>query len=144
MGPIGNGELAKSCNQAIVASTAALWAEVIAYARRCDLDPDLLVDALAGGWADSAIRRVHGHDLVAGVSAAPRGPSCSRTSTSSATLRAHEVADPAHLGGDDPVPPLLARVRAGGLGASCNSIPASCAPAARDTAYALSTRPVPT
>ncbi|HEX3468598.1 MAG TPA: NAD(P)-dependent oxidoreductase [Candidatus Elarobacter sp.] len=66
MGPVGSGEAAKSCNQAVVATSIALWAEVIAYARRCGLDPDLLVDALAGGWADSEIRRVHGHDLVAG------------------------------------------------------------------------------
>jgi 3-hydroxyisobutyrate dehydrogenase-like beta-hydroxyacid dehydrogenase len=66
MGPVGSGEVAKSCNQAVVAGTVALWAEVISYARRSGLDPDLLVDALEGGWADSAIRRVHGHDLVAG------------------------------------------------------------------------------
>jgi 3-hydroxyisobutyrate dehydrogenase-like beta-hydroxyacid dehydrogenase len=50
----------------VVAASIALWAEVIAYARRAGLDPDLLVDALAGGWADSEIRRVHGHDLAAG------------------------------------------------------------------------------
>ncbi len=66
MGPAGSGQIAKSCNQAIVAATVGLWAEVIAYARRCGIDPDVLVDALDGGWADSAIRRVHGHDLVAG------------------------------------------------------------------------------
>lgn len=66
MGPVGSGEAAKSCNQAVVATTIALWAEVIAYARRSGLDPDQLVDALAGGWADSEIRRVHGHDLAAG------------------------------------------------------------------------------
>jgi 3-hydroxyisobutyrate dehydrogenase len=66
MGDVGSGEAAKSCNQAVVAVSIALWAEVIAYARRAGLDPDLLVDALAGGWADSEIRRVHGHDLVAG------------------------------------------------------------------------------
>ncbi|HEX3550109.1 MAG TPA: NAD(P)-dependent oxidoreductase [Candidatus Elarobacter sp.] len=66
IGPAGSGQIAKSCNQAVVAATVGLWAEVIAYARRCGIDPDLLVDALAGGWADSAIRRVHGHDLVAG------------------------------------------------------------------------------
>jgi 3-hydroxyisobutyrate dehydrogenase-like beta-hydroxyacid dehydrogenase len=66
MGPVGSGQAAKSCNQAVVAASIALWAEVITYARRCGLDPDLLVDALAGGWADSEIRRVHGHDLVAG------------------------------------------------------------------------------
>jgi 3-hydroxyisobutyrate dehydrogenase len=66
MGGVGSGQTAKSCNQAVVAASIALWAEVIAYARRAGLDPDLLVDALAGGWADSEIRRVHGHDLVAG------------------------------------------------------------------------------
>lgn len=66
MGDVGSGQAAKSCNQAVVAASIAMWAEVIAYARRAGLDPDLLVDALAGGWADSEIRRVHGHDLVAG------------------------------------------------------------------------------
>jgi len=66
MGPVGSGQVAKSCNQAIVAATVGMWAEVIAYARRCGVDPDVLVDALEGGWADSAIRRVHAHDMVAG------------------------------------------------------------------------------
>ncbi len=66
MGGVGAGQVAKSCNQAIVASTTGIWAEVIAYARRCGIDPDRLVDALEGGWADSAIRRVHAHDMVAG------------------------------------------------------------------------------
>jgi 3-hydroxyisobutyrate dehydrogenase len=66
IGPAGSGQVAKSCNQAVVAATVGLWAEVIAYARRCGIDPDLMVDALEGGWADSAIRRMHGHDLVAG------------------------------------------------------------------------------
>ena len=66
LGGVGSGQVAKSCNQAIVASTTAIWAEVIAYARRCGIDPDQLVDALEGGWADSAIRRVHAHDMVAG------------------------------------------------------------------------------
>lgn len=65
MGAVGSGQVAKSANQAIVASTVALWAEVIAYARRCGIDPDVLVDALQGGWADSEIRRVHAHDMVA-------------------------------------------------------------------------------
>ena len=66
MGPVGSGQVAKSCNQAVVAATIGLLAEVITYARRCGIDPDLLVDALQGGWADSEIRRVHGHDMAAG------------------------------------------------------------------------------
>ena len=65
MGPVGSGQVAKSCNQAVVAATVALWAEIISYARKCGIDPDLLVDAVQGGWADSEIRRVHAHDMVA-------------------------------------------------------------------------------
>jgi 3-hydroxyisobutyrate dehydrogenase-like beta-hydroxyacid dehydrogenase len=72
-GPAGAGQLVKSCNQAIVGGTVALWAETLSYARRCGLDPALVVDALAGGWADSAIRAAHGHDLAAGRFAAARG-----------------------------------------------------------------------
>ncbi len=65
-GPAGSGQIAKSCNQAVVISTIALWAETLAYARRNGLDASLLVDALAGGWADSAIRRAHGPALATG------------------------------------------------------------------------------
>jgi len=39
IGPVGAGQIAKSCNQAVVGATFALWAEVIAYARRCGIDP---------------------------------------------------------------------------------------------------------
>ena len=66
MGPTGAGQIAKSCNQAIVGATVALWIETVDYARRCGLDPAQLVDALAGGWADSAIRRAHGRAIVEG------------------------------------------------------------------------------
>lgn len=64
MGSVGSGQIAKSCNQAVVAATVGLWAEVISYARRCGIDPHLMIDALEGGWADSAIRRVHAHDIA--------------------------------------------------------------------------------
>ncbi len=73
LGPAGSGQIAKSCNQAVVAGTTALWAEVIAYARRCGLDPDALIDAVAGGWADSAVRAAHAHDMAAGRFRRARG-----------------------------------------------------------------------
>lgn len=66
MGPVGCGQIAKSCNQAIVGTTIALWVEVLHYARSCGIDPTLLVEALAGGWADSTIRRAHGRALAEG------------------------------------------------------------------------------
>ncbi|BDE07924.1 oxidoreductase [Vulcanimicrobium alpinum] len=57
LGPVGSGQIAKSCNQAVVASTIAIWAEIIGYARACGIDPETLVDAVEGGWADSPLRR---------------------------------------------------------------------------------------
>ncbi len=85
MGPAGSGQATKSCNQAVVAASIALWAEVIAYARRCGLDPDRVVDALAGGWADSESGAYTGTIWSPDASAARRPSSYSRTSTSSAT-----------------------------------------------------------
>ncbi|MBV1900378.1 MAG: NAD(P)-dependent oxidoreductase [Kordiimonadaceae bacterium] len=53
MGPSGAGQMAKICNQMIVASNAMVIAEVVALARRADVDVSKLPQALAGGFADS-------------------------------------------------------------------------------------------
>lgn len=66
VGPTGSGQIAKSCNQAVVASTVAIWAEVIAYARANGVDPALVVEAVEGGWADSPIRRTFGPAMANG------------------------------------------------------------------------------
>ncbi len=58
MGPSGSGRTAKSCNQVIVASTIAVWAEMLAYAVANDLDPRLLIDTLEGSRADSGVQHV--------------------------------------------------------------------------------------
>ena len=67
MGPSGSGQLTKSCNQAVVTTTVAIWAEVIAYARANGLDPALVVEAVEGGWADSPIRSTFGPRLASGA-----------------------------------------------------------------------------
>jgi 3-hydroxyisobutyrate dehydrogenase-like beta-hydroxyacid dehydrogenase len=66
MGPSGQGQVAKSCNQTIVASTVALWAEMLAYAIDCGLDPLELVDTLEGSAADSGTRRAFATGLAEG------------------------------------------------------------------------------
>jgi 2-hydroxy-3-oxopropionate reductase len=53
MGASGTGQAAKLCNQVIVASTVAAIAEAVGLARRNDIDPAKLRQALSGGWADS-------------------------------------------------------------------------------------------
>ncbi len=53
MGDTGAGQLAKLCNQLVVASNALLIAEAVALAERGGVDARALAPALAGGFADS-------------------------------------------------------------------------------------------
>jgi len=57
MGDAGAGQTTKLCNQAIVTATVAAIAEAVSLARRSGIDATKLPDALAGGWADSALLR---------------------------------------------------------------------------------------
>jgi 3-hydroxyisobutyrate dehydrogenase len=66
IGPIGAGQIAKSCNQAIVCATIAAWVETLDYAASAGLDRAAIVAALAGGGAESSIRRAFGPVLATG------------------------------------------------------------------------------
>lgn len=66
VGPLGAGQIAKSCNQAVVTATLAIWSEVLAYAQRLGLDPATLMKAISGGGADSAVRTYFERELLAG------------------------------------------------------------------------------
>ncbi|WP_323016249.1 NAD(P)-dependent oxidoreductase [Castellaniella sp.] len=55
MGPVGAGQVAKLCNQTIVATTIAAIAEAVALAQDAGVDAERLPQALAGGWADSTL-----------------------------------------------------------------------------------------
>jgi 3-hydroxyisobutyrate dehydrogenase len=57
MGAVGQGQLAKSCNQMIVGATIALWSEMLRYAAEVGLDPAEMVETLEGGAADSPVSR---------------------------------------------------------------------------------------
>lgn len=53
MGGQGAGQLAKTCNQMIVACNNLVIAEMLAFARKAGIDAERLPGALAGGFADS-------------------------------------------------------------------------------------------
>lgn len=53
MGAVGAGQVAKVCNQMLVACNALVIAEVVALAQQAGVDAALLAPALAGGFADS-------------------------------------------------------------------------------------------
>jgi 2-hydroxy-3-oxopropionate reductase len=74
VGPSGAGQLAKLCNQTIVALTIGAVAEALLLAAGGGADPFKVREALAGGFADSLILRVHGQRMLE-RSFAPGGPS---------------------------------------------------------------------
>lgn len=64
VGPAGSGELAKLANQMIVANTIATVAEAILLAEHGGANPERMLAALEGGFADSTILRIHGQRMI--------------------------------------------------------------------------------
>ncbi len=64
LGPLGSGEVAKACNQLIVAATVLALGEAAVLADRSGLDLRALFDLFAGGYADSRILRTRGPRIV--------------------------------------------------------------------------------
>lgn len=60
LGGLGAGEVAKSCNQLIVASTALALGEAAVIADRAGIDVAALFDLFAGGYAGSRILQTRG------------------------------------------------------------------------------------
>lgn len=65
VGPVGAGQLAKLANQAIVGITIGAVAEALLLAEAGGADPNAVLAALQGGFADSTILRQHGARMVA-------------------------------------------------------------------------------
>ena len=64
VGPAGSGQLAKLCNQAIVAITVGAVSEALLLAATGGADPAVVRQALMGGSADSPILRNQGQRLL--------------------------------------------------------------------------------
>lgn len=64
VGPAGSGQIAKLCNQSIVASTIAAVAEALFLAKRSGADPVAVRAALRGGFAESRILELHGQRML--------------------------------------------------------------------------------
>lgn len=65
VGGPGAGHTAKVINQLIVGLTIAAVAEAVALAEASGVDPRLLQQALAGGFADSKVLQLHGGRMIA-------------------------------------------------------------------------------
>ena len=64
VGDNGAGQVAKACNQIVVAQTIVGVAEAYEFARAADVNPAAVRDALLGGFAYSRILEVHGKRML--------------------------------------------------------------------------------
>jgi 2-hydroxy-3-oxopropionate reductase len=64
LGPIGSGQVAKACNQMIVAATVLALGEAAVLGDRSGLDLEKLFSLLAGGYAGSRILQTRGERIV--------------------------------------------------------------------------------
>jgi 2-hydroxy-3-oxopropionate reductase len=64
VGSNGAGQVAKACNQIVVAVTIEAVAEALIFARKNEVDPAKVRDALMGGFAGSRILEVHGKRML--------------------------------------------------------------------------------
>ena len=64
VGDNGAGQVAKACNQIVVAVTIQGVAEALTFARRNGVDAGKVRDALMGGFAGSKILEVHGKRML--------------------------------------------------------------------------------
>jgi 2-hydroxy-3-oxopropionate reductase len=66
LGPIGSGQLAKACNQVIVAITLTALGEAITLARKSGLDAHAVLDLLSGGLANSQALQIKREKIESG------------------------------------------------------------------------------
>ncbi|MEK6662810.1 MAG: 2-hydroxy-3-oxopropionate reductase [Pseudomonadota bacterium] len=64
VGDNGAGQVAKACNQIVVAVTIEAVAEALTFARKNGVDAGKVRDALMGGFAGSRILEVHGKRML--------------------------------------------------------------------------------
>lgn len=67
-GPAGSGQMVKACNQLLVGSNLMAIAEAMVLAERSGLvSPEVMREAVTGGFADSRCLQVHGERMVKGT-----------------------------------------------------------------------------
>ena len=64
VGPTGSGQVSKLANQIIVGLTIGAVAEAITLCEKAGADPNKMIKALSGGWADSKVLQTHGKRMI--------------------------------------------------------------------------------
>ena len=64
VGPIGSGQVSKLANQIIVGLTIGAVAEAVTLCEKAGADPNKMIKALSGGWADSKVLQTPGKRMI--------------------------------------------------------------------------------
>jgi 2-hydroxy-3-oxopropionate reductase len=64
VGPLGSGQVSKLANQIIVSLTIGAVAEAVTLCEKAGANPNKMIKALSGGWADSKILQTHGKRMI--------------------------------------------------------------------------------
>jgi 2-hydroxy-3-oxopropionate reductase len=64
VGPISSGQISKLANQIIVGVTIGAVAEAVTLCEKSGTNPNKMIEALSGGWADSKILQTHGKRMI--------------------------------------------------------------------------------
>ena len=64
LGKSGSGQVCKACNQILVAQTIQSISEIITIAKKSDINPMIIREALLAGYANSKILEVHGKRMI--------------------------------------------------------------------------------
>ena len=64
VGPVGSGQVSKLANQIIVGLTNGAVAEAVTLCEKAGANPNKMIKALSGGWADSKILQTHGKRMI--------------------------------------------------------------------------------
>ena len=64
VGPASSGQISKLANQIIVGVTIGAVAEAVTLCEKSGTNPNKMIKALSGGWADSKILQTHGKRMI--------------------------------------------------------------------------------
>jgi 2-hydroxy-3-oxopropionate reductase len=64
VGGAGSGQVAKACNQVVVAMTIQAVGEALVFAKKNGADPAKIRDAMMGGFAQSRVLELHGRRMI--------------------------------------------------------------------------------
>ena len=64
VGPLSSGQVSKLANQIIVGLTIGAVAEAVTLCEKAGANPNKMIKALSGGWADSKILQTHGKRMI--------------------------------------------------------------------------------